>query len=96
MAAEDAARRRIRAAGMVCGLWVLILGPSVLALEGKKEGGRRPPCLPVEGGMVGRGRALKRQRSVKPSKREGVGTVGDPRELFQRQAPHSSRAPAGK
>lgn len=38
MATEDTAGPGSRVAGIVCSLWVLVLGPSVLALEGRKEG----------------------------------------------------------
>lgn len=48
MAAERAAPSGSRAAGMLCGLWVLVLVSSVLALEGKGEGRREnlptPTC----------------------------------------------------
>lgn len=37
MATEDTAGPGSRVAGIVCSLWVLVLGPSVLALEGRKE-----------------------------------------------------------
>lgn len=48
MATEDTAGPGSRVAGIVCSLWVLVLGTSVLALEGRKEG-RQERCL-VGGG----------------------------------------------
>lgn len=52
MAAERAAPSGSRVVGMVCGLWVLVLVSSVLALEGKGEGRREkppPPTTPARG-----------------------------------------------
>lgn len=49
MAAERAAPSGSRAAGMLCGLWVLVLVSSVLALEGKGEGRRENPPPPARG-----------------------------------------------
>lgn len=48
MATEDTAGSGSRVAGMVCSLWVLVLGPSVLALEGRKERRQESPTQPVE------------------------------------------------
>lgn len=50
MATEDTAGPGSRVAGIVCSLWVLVLGPSVLALEGRKEG--RQEWCPVGGSGV--------------------------------------------
>ena len=57
MAAERAAPAGSRVAGMVCGLWVLVLVSSVLALEGKR-GGRRenPPPARGEPALMGSGK----------------------------------------
>lgn len=64
MAAEGAARSGSRVAGMVCSLWVLVLGSSVLALEGKREGDWRIPANQPGWGM---GKIQERQRRVKTS-----------------------------
>lgn len=72
--------------GMVCSLWALILGPSVLALEGKKKRGRRPPA--ANGDLCdGQGKDSKRQKRVKASRRKCIGIMSDLHGVFQRQVP---------
>ena len=48
MAAEGAAQSGSGVAGMVCGVWVLVLVSSVLALEGERGRGPEKPHLPAE------------------------------------------------
>lgn len=73
MATEGAASWRTRVVGMVCSLWALILGPLVLALEGKKERGRRCPAASRAWGS-GQEEDPKSQKRVKALRRGAWGS----------------------
>lgn len=73
MAAEGAARSGSRVAGMVCSLWVLVLGSSVLALEGKREGRLENP---YQSAWVRNGKdSEKAEKSEDIKKVKGMGKV---------------------
>lgn len=71
MAAEGAARSGSGVAGMVCSLWVLVLGSSVLALEGKREASLENPYLPARVGNWKDSEKAEKTEDIKKGKGTG-------------------------